>query len=171
MTLTLARLLPTWGLMFIWLPLVMSLVVIKVVLSLSAWCLGWDLGLNCVSACESSLLLFEKKNKWESVGKRRKNSRLIMLCKCLKGKPIYPQMTCFPQACRKHLSLPLAWTNIYPRVVSSLTLLEIQTLADSLISIAECGEDSVTKLTSLIKAKQKSVYSTLLPVQSETATL
>ena len=72
MTLTLARLLPTWGLMFIWLPLVMSLVVIKVVLSLSAWCLGWDLGLNCVSACESSLLLFEKKisgNLWGKGGK------------------------------------------------------------------------------------------------------
>ena len=52
-----------------------------------------------------------EKLKWESVKKRRKQSRLILLYKGLKGKASYPQMTLFIQT--------------FTRSVSSQGLLEI----------------------------------------------
>ena len=83
--------------------------------------------------------------KWESLTKRRKNSR------------VYPRMTLFPQNrhTRTHHSLafqtPLAATDIYKSSFFPQIIRDWNSLTDSLISASECAEDSVTTFTSLVR--------------------
>ena len=73
-------------------------------------------------------------------------------------QPVYLQMTLFPpnRRTRNHYSLafqtPL--TDIYVQFLPpGYNRLEL--LTDSLISAFECAEDSVTKFTSLVRAKDE----------------
>ena len=91
--------------------------------------------------------------KWESLKKRRKGSRLIMLYQGLKGAASIPTNT------RNHLSLafqtPLAGTDIYKSSCFPQTITDWNSLTDSLISVSEWGKDSVAKFTSLVRARDQ----------------
>ena len=97
--------------------------------------------------------------KWESLKKRRKDSRLIMLYKCLKGAVSIPTDDLVPEnrRTRNHQSLAfqtqLAWTDIYKSSFFPQNLRDWNSLTDSLISSSECAEDSVTTFTSLVRAR------------------
>ena len=100
-----------------------------------------------------------EKLKWESLKKRRKDSRLIMLYKGLRGAASIPINDLVPPSrrTRNHHSLtfqtPLAGTDIYKSSFFPQTIRDWNSLEDSLISAAEGAEDSVTKFTSLIRAR------------------
>ena len=94
--------------------------------------------------------------KWESLKKRRRDRRIIMLYKGLKGAASIPTNDLVPpiRHVRNHHSLafqtPFANTDIYkcsffPQTWNSLT--------DTLLSAAEGAEDSVAKFTSLLRAR------------------
>ena len=80
----------------------------------------------------------------ESLKKRRRDIRLILLCKGLTGKASTPTDDLMPLVgrCRNHPSLayqvPIAYWNALP---------------DPLISSAEGAEDRVAKFTSLVRAR------------------
>ena len=94
--------------------------------------------------------------RWESLKKRRTDSRLIMLYKGLKGAASIPTNDLVPPTrhVRKHHSLAFqthfANTDIYnfPQ-----TIRDWNSLTDSLPSAAEGAEDSVAKFTSLVRAR------------------
>ena len=98
-----------------------------------------------------------KQFKWESLKKRRKDSRLIMLYKGLKGAASIPINDLVPpiRRTRNHHSLafqmPVAWTDIYKSSLFPQTIRDWNLLTDSLISASECAVDSVTKYTSLVR--------------------
>ena len=100
--------------------------------------------------------------KWESLKKRRKDSRLIMLYKGLKGAASIPTNDLVPpiRHTRNHHSLafqtPLAWTDICKSSFFPQTTREWNSLAGSLISASEYAEDSVAKFTSLVRARDYS---------------
>ena len=73
--------------------------------------------------------------KWESLKKRRKDNRLILLYKGLKGKARYLQMTLFPRLGVAGISTP--WPFRYPQPVKMS------------ISIASSPRQSGTGMTSL----------------------
>ena len=96
--------------------------------------------------------------KWESLKKRRRDNRLILLYKRLKGKASIPTDDLIPlvRRCRNDHSMayqvPIANTDIYkcsffPRPLG--TGMHFQTL----ISSAEGAEDGVAKFTSLVRAR------------------
>ena len=91
--------------------------------------------------------------KWESLKKRRKDNRLILLYKGLKGKASVPTDDLIPKTrrCRNQHSMafqtPIANTDVYK---GSQTIRDWNALPDSLISSAE---DCVTKFTSLVRAR------------------
>ena len=97
--------------------------------------------------------------KWESLIKRRKDSRLIMLNKGLKGAASIPTDDLVPPNRRtmNHHSLafqtPLAGTDIRKSSFFPRTIRDWNSLTDSLISVSECAEDSVTTFTSLVRAR------------------
>ena len=98
-----------------------------------------------------------KQLKWESLKKRRKDSRLIMLYKGLKGAASIPTNDLVPpiRRTRNHHSLaqiPMAGTDIYKSSFFPQTIRDWNLLTDSLISASECAVDSVTKFTSLVRA-------------------
>ena len=96
---------------------------------------------------------------WKSLKKRRKDSRLIMLYKGLKGAAsISKNDLDLPiRRTRNHHSLafqtPLIGIDIYKPSFFPQTIKVWNFLTDSLISASECAEDSVTKLTSLVRAR------------------
>ena len=98
-------------------------------------------------------------HKWESLKKRRKDSRLIMLYKGLKGAASIPTNDLVPplRHTRNHHSLafhiPMAGTDIYKFSFFPQTIRDRNLLTDSLISASECAVDSVTKFTSLLRAR------------------
>ena len=100
-----------------------------------------------------------KQLKWESLKKRRKYSRLIMLYKGLKGAASIPTNDLVPpiRRTRNHHSLafqiPMAGTDIYKSSFFPQTIRDWNLLTDSLISTSECAVDSVTKFTSLVRAR------------------
>ena len=100
-----------------------------------------------------------KQLKWESLKKRRKDSRLIMLYKGLKGAASIPTNDLVPpfRRTRNHHSLafqiPMAGTDIYKSSFFPQTIRDWNLLTDSLISASECAVDSVTKFTSLVRAR------------------
>ena len=97
--------------------------------------------------------------KWESLKKRRKNNRLILLYKGLKGKASIPTDDLIPKARRfsnqhsMEFQTPIANTDVYKGSFFPLTSRDWNALPDSLISSAEDAEDYVAKFTSLMRAR------------------
>ena len=97
--------------------------------------------------------------KWESLNKRRKDSRLIMLYKCLKGAASIPTDDLVPpnRLTRNHHSLafqtPLTGTDIYKSSFFPQAIRDWNSLTDSLISASERAESSITTFTSLVRAR------------------
>ena len=99
-----------------------------------------------------------KQFKWESLKKMRKDNRLIMLYKGLKGADSIPINDLVPQSGVPGIITPWhsksQWLGlIYTSPVSSpQTIRDWNSLTHSLISASECAVDSVTKFTSLVRA-------------------
>ena len=100
--------------------------------------------------------------KWESLKKRRRDSRLILLYKGLKGKASIPTDDLIPLArrCRNpvilwHIRFPLLTLIFMSHDCSFFpqTTRDWNALPDSLISSAEGAEDGVAKFTSLVRAR------------------
>ena len=97
--------------------------------------------------------------KWESLKKRRKDNRLILLYKGLKGKASVPIDDLIPKTrrCRNQHSMafqtPIANTDVYKGSFFPQTIRDWNALPDSLISSAEDAEDCVAKFTSLVRAR------------------
>ena len=94
--------------------------------------------------------------KWESLKKRRKDNRLILLYKGFKGKASVPTDDLIPKTrrCRNQHSVafqtPTANTDVYK---GSETIRAWNALPDSLTSSAEDAEDCVAKFTFLVRAR------------------
>ena len=97
--------------------------------------------------------------KCESLKKRRKDNRLILLYKDLKGKAIIPTDDLIPKTRRgrnRHsvpFQTPIANTDVYKGSFFSQTIRDRNALPNSLISSAEDAEDYVAKFTSLVRAR------------------
>ena len=97
--------------------------------------------------------------KWEYLKKRRKDNRLILLYKGLKGKASVPTDDLIPKTgrCRNQHSMAfqthIANTYVYKGNFFPLTIRDWNALLDSLISSAEEAEDCVAKFTSLVRAR------------------
>ena len=97
--------------------------------------------------------------KWESLKKRRKDNRLILLYKGLKGKASVPTNDLIPKTrhCRNQHSMafqtPIANTDVYKGSFFPQTIRDWNALPDSLISSAEDAEDCVAKFTFLMTAR------------------
>ena len=97
--------------------------------------------------------------KWESLKKRRKDNRLILLYN--KGKASVPTDDLIPKTrrCRHQHSVafqtPIANTSVYKGSFFPQTIRDWNALPDSLISSAEDAEDCVAKLTSLVRARDE----------------
>ena len=96
--------------------------------------------------------------KWESLKKRRKDNRLILLYKCLKGKARIPTDDLIPKTrrCRNQHSLafqiPSASKDVYKHSFPQ-TIRDWNDLPESLISSSELSDDSVSKFISLVRAR------------------
>ena len=100
--------------------------------------------------------------KWESLKKRRKDNRLILLYKGLKGKASVPtdDLISKTRRCRNQHSMafqtPIANTDVYKGSFSprspphTHTIRDWNALPDSLISSAEDAEDCFANFTSLL---------------------
>ena len=92
--------------------------------------------------------------KWESLKKRRKDSRLKLLYKGLKGKARIPTDDLIPKnrRCRNQHSLafqiPSASKEAYKSSFFPQTIRDWNDLPDSLISSAEMSDDCVSKFAS-----------------------
>ena len=97
--------------------------------------------------------------KWESLKKRRKDNRLIMLYKGLKSAASIStdDLVSPNRRTKNHRSLafqtPLTRTDIYKSNFFPQTIRDRNSLTDSLISASECAEDSVTTFSSLVRAR------------------
>ena len=97
--------------------------------------------------------------KWETLQKRRKDNRLILLYKGLKGKARIPTDDLIPKnrLCRNQHSLvfqiPTASIDAYLKSFFPQTIRDWNVLPDSLISSAELSDDCVSKFTSLVRAR------------------
>ena len=98
--------------------------------------------------------------KWESLKKRRKDNRLILLYKGLKGKASVPTDDLIPKTrrCRNLHSMafqtPIANTDVYKGSSFPQTIRDWNAPPpDSLISSAEDAEGCVAKFTSLVRAR------------------
>ena len=95
--------------------------------------------------------------KWETLQKRRKVNRLILLYKGLKGKTRIPTVDLSPQNRRNQHSMafqiPAASEDAYKKSFFPKTIRDWNDLPDSLISSAELSDDCVSKFTSLVRAR------------------
>ena len=97
--------------------------------------------------------------KWESLKKRRKDNRLILLYKGLKGKASVPTDDPIPKTrrCRNQHSMafqtPIGNTDVYKGSFFPQIIRDWNALPDSLIPSAEDAEDCVAKFTSLVRAR------------------
>ena len=97
--------------------------------------------------------------KWESLKKRRKDNRVTLLCKGLKGKASVPTDDLIPKTrrCRNHhpmaFQTPIANQHVYQGSFFPQIIMYWNALPDSLISSAEDAEDCITKFTSLVRAR------------------
>ena len=97
--------------------------------------------------------------KLESLKKRRKDNRLILLYKGLKGKTSIPIEDLIPKPRRgrnqhsKVFQIPITNTNVYKCSFFPQTIRDWNVLPDSLVSSAEVAEDCVAKFTSLVRAR------------------
>ena len=98
-------------------------------------------------------------SKWESLKKQRRDSKLILLYKGLKGTASIPTDDLIPlvRRCRNHHSMayqvPIANTDIYKFSFSRQTSRDWNAPPGSLIASAEGAEDGVAKFTSLVRAR------------------
>ena len=89
----------------------------------------------------------------------RKDNRLILMYKCLKGKARIPTDDLIPKnrRCRnQHLmvfKIPSASKDCYKKSFFSQTIRDWNVLLDSLISSVELSDDCVSKFTSLVRAR------------------
>ena len=97
--------------------------------------------------------------KWESFKKRRKDNRLILLYKGLKGKARIPTDDLIPKTRRgrnQHslaFQTPSASKDVYKYSFFPQTIRDWNDLPESLISSAELSDDSVSTFTSLVRAR------------------
>ena len=97
--------------------------------------------------------------KWESLKKKRKDSRLILLYKGLKGKARIPTDDLIPKnrRCRNQHSLafqiPSASKEAYKSCFFPQTIRDWNDLPDSLVSSAEMSDDCVSKFASLVRSR------------------
>ena len=97
--------------------------------------------------------------KWETLQKKRKDNRLILLYKGLKGKARIPTDDLIPKnrRCRNQHSLvfqiPTASKDAYKKSFFPQTNRDWNVLPDSLMSTAELPDDCVSKFTSLVRAR------------------
>ena len=95
--------------------------------------------------------------KWESLKKRRKDSRLILLYKGLKGKARISTYDLIPKNrhCRNQHSLAFHISFRYLQLAKNFfpqTIRDCNDLPDSLISSAEMSDDCVSQFASLVRA-------------------
>ena len=97
--------------------------------------------------------------RWESLKKWRRDSRLILLYKGLKGKASIPTDDLIPlvRCCRNDHSMayqvPIANTDIYKCSFFPQTIRDWSALPDSLIPSAEGAEGGINKFTSRVRAR------------------
>ena len=97
--------------------------------------------------------------KWASLKKRRKDNRLILLYKGLKGKARIPTDDLIPKTMRgrnQHslaFQIPSASKDVYQYSFFPQTIRDWNDLPESLISSSELSDDSVSKFTSLVRAR------------------
>ena len=97
--------------------------------------------------------------KWESLKKRRKDNRLILLYKGLNGKANVPTDDIIPKTrhCRNQHSMAfqttIAKTDVYECSFFPQTIRDWNALPDSLISSADDAKDCVAKFTSLVRTR------------------
>ena len=97
--------------------------------------------------------------KWESLKKRRRDSRLILLYKGLKSAACIPTDDLIPpiRRSRNHHSLtfqnPATRTDMYKGSFFPQTIRDWNALPDSIITSAEGAEDGVARFTSLVRAR------------------
>ena len=97
--------------------------------------------------------------KWESLKKRRKDKRLILLYKGLKGKTMIPTDDLIPKTwCGRNqhslaFQTPSASKDVYKYSFFFQTIRDWNDLPESLISSSELSDDSVSKVTSLVRAR------------------
>ena len=97
--------------------------------------------------------------KWESLKKRRKDNRLILLYKGLKGKAKIPTDDLIPKT--RHgrnqhslaFQIPSASKDVYMYSFFPQTIRDWNDLPESLISSSELSDDSLSKFTSLVRAR------------------
>ena len=103
-----------------------------------------------------------EKLKWKSLKKGRRDSRLILLYKGLKGAVSIPADDLIPtiRRSRNHHSMtfqtfqtPVARTNIYKGSFFPQTIRDWNALPDSIITSIEGAEDGVARFTSLVRAR------------------
>ena len=100
---------------------------------------------------------------WESLHKRRKGSKLVLLFKGLKGRTSIHvpcadlQPPNWRSTCRyQHpmtFQVPYARTDIYKYSFFPDTVRDWNAFPASIISSAECSEDPVTRFTSLVRSR------------------
>ena len=92
--------------------------------------------------------------KWESLKKMRKDNRLILLYKGLKGKASILTDDLIPtNQHSKAFQIPIANTDVYKFNFFPKTIRDRNDLPDSLTSSSEVAEDYVAKFTSLVRAR------------------
>ena len=99
--------------------------------------------------------------KWESLKKRRKDNRLILLYKGLKGKARIPTDDLIPKTRRgrdQHsfklaFQIPSASKDVYQYSFFPQTIRDWNDLLESPISSYELSDDGVSKFTSLVRAR------------------
>ena len=97
--------------------------------------------------------------KWESLNKRRKDNILIVLYKSLKGKARIFTNDLIPKT--RHgknqhslaFQIPSASKDVYKYSFFPQTIRDWNDLPESLISSSELSDDTVSKFTSLVRAR------------------
>ena len=95
-----------------------------------------------------SMICILEELKWETLQKRRKDNRLILMYKGLKGKARIPTIDLIPKyrRCRNQHS------TAFQILSASRTIRDWNDLPDSPISFDELSDDCVSKFTSLVRA-------------------
>ena len=97
--------------------------------------------------------------KWESLKKRRRDSRLILLYKGLKGAACIPTDDLIPpiRCSKNHQALtfqtPATRTDIYKGSFFPQTIRDWNALSDLIITSAEGAEDGMARFTSPVRAR------------------
>ena len=97
--------------------------------------------------------------KRESLKKRRKDNRLILLYKGLKGRARIPTDDLIPKTmCGRNqhslaFQIPSVSKDVYKNSFFPQTIRDWNGLPESLISSSELSDDSVSKFTSLVRAR------------------